>query len=48
VTILKLKNDTELREKIRENAYKKYHNYASSKVVGERLIKILNQILFKN
>jgi len=47
-SILKLKNDTELREKIRENAYKKYHKYASSKAIGERLIKILNQIIFKN
>ena len=46
-SILKLKNDTELREKIRENAYKKYHKYASSKVIGERLIRIINQILLK-
>ncbi len=47
-SILNLKNDLDLREKIRENAYELFNKNCSIDAIGRILLKILNRILLKN
>ncbi|HEY4484381.1 MAG TPA: glycosyltransferase [Candidatus Paceibacterota bacterium] len=42
--IIKLKNNPELRNKLAENGYNKFKENASHKVLGEKLLKIVNEI----
>jgi len=44
-SIFNLKTDTKLREKIKENGYLTYQKKASSRVLSERILKILNFIV---
>ena len=45
--ILELKNNEELREKIKENAYEIFLNHCSIDAIAKTLLKILNTILIK-
>lgn len=43
--IVRLKNDPDLRERLAQNGYNKFNNFASSKVLGQEVKKIIEAIL---